>query len=184
MTGAVPVELGNLRNLETLSLQNNELTGPLPLSLAGLGTARRVQLLQHGIVRPGRRISPCVAGIPSRCTGARAYTVQAAHPGCRRLGCGEGGGPGRARGEENLTFQAGRRIPAGRGRGPSARCSMLGNCPIRRFYAILYPAAAGQRAGQSPGKTLDNFGETNFRIWSRRRAGSNRLSRRRRWRRG
>ena len=32
----MPVELGNLHDLETLSLQDNELTGPLPLSLAGL----------------------------------------------------------------------------------------------------------------------------------------------------
>ena len=32
----MPPTLGNLHNLETLSLENNELAGPLPLSLARL----------------------------------------------------------------------------------------------------------------------------------------------------
>ena len=44
MTGEIPEELGNLRNLERLYLSNNELTGPVPPSIEGLVNLQRLLL--------------------------------------------------------------------------------------------------------------------------------------------
>ena len=48
----MPVELGNLHNLEILSLQDNELTGPLPLSLAGLERLDGFSYFNSGLCVP------------------------------------------------------------------------------------------------------------------------------------
>ena len=41
MTGEIPTELGNLSNLTTLSLNENQLTGEIPTELGNLSTCKR-----------------------------------------------------------------------------------------------------------------------------------------------
>ena len=69
LTGAVPAELGNLHNLETLSLQDNELTGPLPLSLAGLERLDGFSYFNTGLCVPDDEAFCAMAGITSRPPG-------------------------------------------------------------------------------------------------------------------
>ena len=44
MTGAIPAELGNLANLEELTLDDNQLTGAIPAELGNLANLEELTL--------------------------------------------------------------------------------------------------------------------------------------------
>ena len=44
LTGPIPVELGNLSNLESLNLYNNQLTGSIPVELGNLSNLKDLRL--------------------------------------------------------------------------------------------------------------------------------------------
>ena len=52
LTGPVPTELGNLSNLENLSLNNNALTGPIPTELGSLTALRNLALGGNELTGP------------------------------------------------------------------------------------------------------------------------------------
>ena len=52
LTGPIPAELGNLSNLEWLSLYNNALTGPIPAELGNLSNLEWLYLNNNGLTGP------------------------------------------------------------------------------------------------------------------------------------
>ena len=78
LTGAVPPELGNLHNLDTLSLDNNELTGPLPLSLARLERLDGFSYFNSGLCVPDDGSFRALAWNTFASIGARVWTASRA----------------------------------------------------------------------------------------------------------
>ncbi len=60
MTGGIPAELGDLSNLEVLSLGRNQLTGSIPPELADLSNLRRLNLWGNRLTGP---IPPELTGL-------------------------------------------------------------------------------------------------------------------------
>ena len=60
LTGSIPVELGSLAYLEALRLNGNELTGPIPSELGGLAKLERLSLGSNDLTGP---IPPEVGGL-------------------------------------------------------------------------------------------------------------------------
>ena len=52
VTGTIPPELGNLANLERLSLHENDLTGPIPPELGNLANLERLSLGENDLTGP------------------------------------------------------------------------------------------------------------------------------------
>lgn len=85
LSGAIPSELGNMRALKTLNLgENPDLTGPLPLTIAGLGLSNLVVRGTDLCAPPDRAFQEWLDSLPfaqvpdcEPAAGAPVYLVQA-----------------------------------------------------------------------------------------------------------
>ncbi len=130
LTGPIPVELGNLANLESLNLDNNGLTGLIPAWLADMANLTSLFLRYSGLDGPipmwlGRLNlnSLGLSGIPSGGGPIPAWVGGMTNA----SGMASESGPAAVSGSERQSVQRGFTAPVAGGHGALRRLSLSGN---------------------------------------------------------